>query len=216
MPTAVGRRHIKSSCKALGLPTSIRSRSTRTPRMQALTATSSLLIPICTRISTHSMNQQNRGNSPISLSSCHSISHTHTLRTLKTINHRVAHLQRLHISPHLMSLARPLLRLSRNYLMCQSQGCSPLIPVFSKLSGSAITELSSNTASSASCTSSASAYTLPCSTYSRWSPGGLVESRWTPPGMYLIDHICYDITWTPPGVHWDSTWTPSGVHWDST
>ena len=21
-----------------------------------------------------------------------------------------------------------------------------------------------------------------------------------PPGMYLIDHICYDITWTPPGV----------------
>jgi len=28
-----------------------------------------------------------------------------------------------------------------------------------------------------------------------------VDSRWTPPGMYLTDHICYDITWTPHGVH---------------
>ena len=27
-----------------------------------------------------------------------------------------------------------------------------------------------------------------------WSPGGLVESRWSPPGMHLIDYKCYYIT----------------------
>ena len=26
------------------------------------------------------------------------------------------------------------------------------------------------------------------------SPGGLVESRWTPPGIHLIDYKCYYIT----------------------
>jgi len=129
------------------------------------------------------MNQQNRGNS---LSSRHSISHTHTLRTLKTINHRaLAHLRRLHISPHLMSLAHPLLlkrSLSRNYLMCQSQRRSPLIPVFSKSSGSAITELSSNAGSSASCTSSASV-PMGRPQIPLWSPSRCLS----PPRMYSVD-----------------------------
>jgi hypothetical protein len=36
-------------------------------------------------------------------------------------------------------------------------------------------------------------YTLPCSTYSRWTPG-------TPGGLQVLQVDCVDSRWTPPGI----------------
>jgi hypothetical protein len=39
-----------------------------------------------------------------------------------------------------------------------------------------------------------------------------MDSRWTPSGVYIINHICYYITWTPPGLHLEFTKIPDGLH----